>query len=352
MSSHLSGFFSMASSTYKPWTAALRVGRAFLTPTAPGLVHPPSCAGAGAAQADLACWFEPLGPPCERRGGAPQLRFNLMQLQRESLHLHGGAAIPEPFRPLGAFWWASQLLARLLTPAPPLAALVDRALAESGLGAALAAGGVIGLHVRHGDACIESELSRTARACDPLARYVDALLPYARRHNIRTIFVATDSAPVLRDAAGYKELTFLHLRNVTRAAATPAVILDEVLKSRVGLGGRRRQYGGVDRTHAAALAGIVDTLLLARCDVLVGKFSSGLFRAAYQLAVAQKGALPPYLSLDAPWCAEYGIAAGYNEDYPKHRGGGHHGTEQVRVPGEAVAGRSGHKDYNLNRFFC
>ena len=46
---HLSGFFSMASSTYKPWTAALRVGRAFLTPTAPGLVHPPSCAGAGAA---------------------------------------------------------------------------------------------------------------------------------------------------------------------------------------------------------------------------------------------------------------------------------------------------------------
>ena len=34
------------------------------------------------------------------------------------------------------------------------------------------------------------------------------------------------------------------------------------------------------------------------------------------------------------------------------RGGGHHGTEQVRVPGEAVAGRSGHKDYNLNRFFC
>ena len=93
-------------------------------------------------------------------------------------------------------------------------------------------------------------------------------------------------------------------------------------------------------------------MLLARCDFLVGKFSSGLFRAAYQLAVAQKGALPPYLSLDAPWCAEYGIAAGYNEDYPKHRGGGHHGTEQVRVPGEAVAGRSGHKDYNLNRFFC
>ena len=34
------------------------------------------------------------------------------------------------------------------------------------------------------------------------------------------------------------------------------------------------------------------------------------------------------------------------------RGGGHHGTEQVRVPGEAVAGRNGHKDYNLNRFFC
>ena len=58
-------------------------------------------------------------------------------------------------------------------------------------------------------------------------------------------------------------------------------------------------------------------LLLARCDVLVGKFSSGLFRAAYALASARRGgALPPFISLDAPWCADYGVPAGYNDNFP------------------------------------
>ena len=55
-------------------------------------------------------------------------------------------------------------------------------------------------------------------------------------------------------------------------------------------GGRSALAGS---EHAAALAGIVDTLLLARCDFLVGKFSSGLFRAANQLAVARRGARVP-----------------------------------------------------------
>eukprot|EP00964_Phaeocystis_antarctica_P067699 scaffold40984_cov61-Phaeocystis_antarctica.AAC.2 len=42
----------------------------------------------------------------------------------------------------------------------------------------------------------------------------------------------------------------------------------------------------------------------ARCDVLVGKFTSGLFRAAYQLSAAEHGLLRPFVSLDAPWCAD------------------------------------------------
>ena len=41
----------------------------------------------------------------------------------------------------------------------------------------------------------------------------------------------------------------------------------------------------------------------ARCDILVGKFTSGLFRAAYQLSAAEHGLLRPFVSLDAPWCA-------------------------------------------------
>ena len=97
----------------------------------------------------------------------------------------------------------------------------------------------------------------------------------------------------------------------------------------------------------------VDALLLARCDVLVGKFSSGLFRAAYALAAARRdGSLPPFISLDAPWCADYGVPAGYNEDFPQRgtRSWQKGGTEQI-VP-EAAAGMGEIRDVGVNTFLC
>ena len=45
-------------SLIKPWTAALRLGRAFLTPSVPGLVDRRVC-----RSEDLACFFQPLSPP-------------------------------------------------------------------------------------------------------------------------------------------------------------------------------------------------------------------------------------------------------------------------------------------------
>ena len=47
--------------------------------------------------------------------------------------------------------------------------------------------------------------------------------------------------------------------------------------------------------------GIVDALLLSQCDVLVGKFTSGLFRAAYQLAAAQARRAAPTAPLSATY---------------------------------------------------
>lgn len=53
----LSGFFSMMSSVLKPWTAAIRLGRSFLTPSAHGLISRRLCTAR-----DLSCFFKPLGP--------------------------------------------------------------------------------------------------------------------------------------------------------------------------------------------------------------------------------------------------------------------------------------------------
>ena len=72
--------------------------------------------------------------------------------------------------------------------------------------------------------------------------------------------------------------------------------MDETLKRRA------RSGRGVDETMRDALSAALDVQLLARTHVLVGKFTSGLFRAAYALAAYRQEALPPFISLDAPWC--------------------------------------------------
>ena len=102
-------------------------------------------------------------------------------------------------------------------------AQLRRALVVSGLQAALDGGElVVGMHVRHGDSCMQAEISRTARRCEPLARYVMAVAEYARQIGSRTLFIATDSEVVLRDAAALREFRVLSLPNVSRSVlSTP-----------------------------------------------------------------------------------------------------------------------------------
>ena len=340
MELHLSGFFSMISSIIKPWTSAIRLGRVLLTPTAPGLFDerscmPPDDAPRRRSMPSLSCHFEPIGPsacePANPRLG--RFLFNLPEMHRESLTASDGHMLPKRFRNLGAFWWVSQLTHRLLRPRRHLRAQLRLAARESGLAAALAARPrrpIIGLHVRHGDACVTSEKSRTVRSCEPLSVYMEAIQPYATAVGTSHIFIATDSEVVLADAARlYPQYKLLFMPNVTRSGLTnpvPTEILDELIKRRM------RSGRGVQDTERHAIMGVLDALLLSRCDVLVGKFSSGLFRASYALAAARRGgALPPFVSLDAPWCADYGVPAGYNDAFPKRGGVSHvqHGVEQI-----------------------
>ena len=146
------------------------------------------------------------------------------------------------------------------------------------------------------------------------AACAEALRPCARVAAPRRRYLATDSVDVLSEARRTAGLKFLSLPNVTRSgggAGAPTRIIDEVMKERAKL---RR---GVDDTQREATLAALDAHLLARTHVLVGKFSSGLFRAAHMLAAARRGALPPFLSLDAPWCSDYGVPAGYNDEFPR-----------------------------------
>jgi hypothetical protein len=294
----------------------------------------------------------------------------LAQLRRESPLTHDGAAIPEPFRQLGAFRWVSALLAELTRPNRWLASRLEAAAAESGLATALANGEVVvGMHVRHGDSCSAAEAVRTCRSCDPLETYLRAIGGYAAAAGASAVFLATDSADVIAAARaaersvarptaeadggargggppyGGGRLRFLVVqsnvsRTSTRAGEPPPELLDLVLKRRAS----GNDAAGVAASHEAVLAGLVDAMLLARTAILVGKFTSGLFRTAYALAGARVGGMPPYLSLDAPWCADYGLPTAFNDDFPQGRDradGAGRDAEAEQVVIQAAGGAAG-----------
>lgn len=349
---HLSGFSSMISSVIKPWTAAIRLNIAMQTPLAQGIMSAAKCRR---RPLDLGCFFEPIGPSCESGVGrrAPDLRLNLAQLRRESPIAREGAAIPAEFRPWGAFWWVSALLSELTKPNEELAMRLRHAAEESGLARALEAGElVIGMHIRHGDSCSASEASRTCRTCEPLDVYLRAVGNYAYSVGASAVFLATDSQEVIdaanaaamymADAAatsaapyGGARLRFLFVRsNVSRSSNTPGApppeLLDNLLKRRAAT---RGDESGILASHATALAGVIDTLLLAQTAILVGKFTSGVFRHAYALAAVEAEGLKPFVSLDAPWCADYGLPAVYNDDFPE-RGRAAARTARMRAAAE------------------
>uniref|UniRef100_A0A7S2HSA3 Uncharacterized protein n=1 Tax=Haptolina brevifila TaxID=156173 RepID=A0A7S2HSA3_9EUKA len=71
-----------------------------------------------------------------------------------------------------------------------------------------------------------------------------------------------------------------------------------------------------DWTQQQVFDALKELLLLARSDAFIGKFSSNLFRAAMSLRSAQCDCAPAFISLDAPWCFDYGLRQGRNWEFP------------------------------------
>jgi hypothetical protein len=58
-------------------------------------------------------------------------------------------------------------------------------------------------------------------------------------------------------------------------------------------------------THHLMLSTLIDTLLLAEADTLIAHFLSNMSRLALELSAAAKGRVPPYISVDGPWCPHW-----------------------------------------------
>lgn len=217
----------------------------------------------------------------------------------------GAGALLPGYGHRGHFWYVAHLLAHLTRPNEATKARVAAAASASGLRDAPRP--LLGIHVRRGDSCRETQETAKARRCSPFAEYWYHALAMRARYGIRSVFLATDDAAVLAEAteaaaaAGLPLFASAAAPPPATADAPPPPLWDNVLD-----GTSKR---AVDA--AAAAAGVVDDLaILSRCDAFVGKFTSNLDRIAYALIAAKSRCLKPLVSLDSLWCHDWSSDAG------------------------------------------
>jgi len=294
----------MVHGAVKPFMEAVHTKSPFVSPQIPMYTGPKSC-----PKRDLACFFQPLSKTPSDSVAEVSARATVTEKRSR----HAGGHLPA-YRDLGWFWWVAQLLSHLTRPSKMLARAVRQELSESGLGAALASGKpVLGLHIRQGDVCAAVESARTRRRCSPLSEYmakVEALLAPAGPPSGQAIYLCTDSEDIIKQTSEYPTYRFIYSRRVGRYSSTrPPELWDKRIWNFY-------KWGNTEWTQRQALDAAVDLLLLARVQLFVGKFTSNFFRAAYALHSASCDCSAPYMSLDAPWCFDFGLEEGKNWEFP------------------------------------
>ena len=340
------GWFSSVMGLVKPVMHALETGAALQTPSLETFTG--FTADAPCEARDLSCFFSSFGADSAKQGAEGELALDDVDIADPngiindvSRARHPDLAfVPPPYRARGWFWWASKVSELILQPSASLVAHTANVSAAIGLDDALGRGvsggvdgggvngggggagssaPVLGMHVRQGDACSSAETQRMARTCSNLSTYVEAAMPMIRSAGVKVVYLATDSQQVIEDTRMFPHLRFIHM-NTTRDP--PGARLWD-LRVR---GIRPGQHPHAETTdekasrlaanHRVARDATVDAMLLSRADILVGKFTSNLFRTAYSLAAARCDCVVPFVSLDAPWCFDYGQRVGANWEFP------------------------------------
>jgi hypothetical protein len=115
------------------------------------------------------------------------------ELEAEALRLGKGGIRDDfsldSFQTLGSVWALAHALRFIWQPQPWLQRVVDRARGEVRTRGA-AGGLMLGMHVRHGDACA------SGRQCYPWAQYRREALRMTERYGVTHILLATDSPEV------------------------------------------------------------------------------------------------------------------------------------------------------------
>lgn len=228
----------------------------------------------------LFCWLQPFGEV--RYDGARCPRI-LPWPQDAGRRRAGFSEVSSHERLLRTATWVGRLLRPSASVSAQLTAERAR-LFPDGLRP------FIGVHVRHGDSCTTAQQEQKKRECEGLEAFVPSIERLSRKYGLVDVFVASDGGDIVFNATQrFPQFRWHHLN-------TP--------KQHINIDRAMTKWRNFSMPHEAATSALLDTFLLSEAAALVGKMTSNVFRAAFELAVARHGGacVPPYISLDAPWC--------------------------------------------------
>ena len=160
---------------------------------------------------------------------------------------------------------------------------------------------IMGLHIRHGDSCYTT--NRAGR-CKRVPEYLTAVKNMNQMYEISRVFVSTDDPLVIEELneLSSAEFTFVYVRDIDRGQLAHGANQDIE---------KRMTAGSVD-SEKMMLDTLLDLSLLAEADVFIGGLQSSFSRLALSFSVLQKRGIPPFLSLDGPWCPHWRMCCDVN----------------------------------------
>lgn len=148
---------------------------------------------------------------------------------------------------------------------------------------------VMGLYIRRGDACTEREIKRTKRTCDDLTVYVNDVHRVATKYNITKIYILSDGGDyIYNQTKSFSNYTWM-FESAPAHSETAGYIEHRLMND---------EEDAMKESNEV----LTDFFTLASADVLIGKHTSNVFRAAVEYKSGIIKSRVPYVSIDAPWC--------------------------------------------------
>ena len=262
---------------------------------------------------DAGCYFEPLVSGISEESLQQDSDRSIKLSHYWSTYLPPPDARATYGEAAGIFWWNVEMVNYIVSPNRRLSAMKTRYKHLLGWPAENE-GRVLGVHIRHGDACADwrrgvmhhSELMPCAFCLEFETNVIPAIDLMVRAYGATHVFVATDDPGVLaRISDSPDDMRSLPSGNTVRWLGGSAV--RHFLQSDTNYDVAMR-IGVLDRRMTAESA-VLDALLLGDCHYFIGQLSGEFSRLAFELSMASKGYVAPFMSLDTyAWAPRYGLA--------------------------------------------